>query len=85
MCLIFLDFQGDFLYIGIQDQKLVLQIYTGGDSYLSISSKLTYNDNKWHTVVTERDGLMGTETLAAFKTLLLTHSPQTNASLSLFT
>lgn len=49
---------GDFLYIGIQDQKLVLQIYTGGDSYLSISSKLTYNDNKWHTVVTERDGLM---------------------------
>lgn len=85
MCLIFFDFQGDFLYIGIQDQKLVLQIYTGGDSYLSISSALTYNDNKWHTIVTERANLDGTETMAALKTLLLTHSPQTNASLFQFT
>lgn len=56
----FFDFQGDFLYIGLQDQKLVLQIYTGGESYLSISSKKLYNDNKWHTVVSERDDLTGT-------------------------
>ncbi|XP_078319283.1 laminin subunit alpha-2-like isoform X3 [Crassostrea virginica] len=72
---------GDFLYIGLQDQKLVLQIYTGGESYLSISSKKLYNDNKWHTVVSERDDL--TAYLKVDEDMTLDTAPGSNTGLEL--
>lgn len=49
-------FQGDFYYLGLENGKLVLQIYTGGVTFcrLSLSENLEYNNNKWHFVVADR-------------------------------
>jgi hypothetical protein len=47
-------FQGDFYYLGLEEKKLVLQIYTGGITYCRIESQLEYNDNKWHLVLADR-------------------------------
>ncbi|VDI10069.1 laminin, alpha 1/2 [Mytilus galloprovincialis] len=47
---------GDFYYLGLENGKLVLQIYTGGVTFcrLPLSENLEYNNNKWHFVVADR-------------------------------